>query len=135
MGFESYDILWNRHTKISLVANNADLPPTVSVNCYPHYTSEKQTAENSIYGSALHIQQGVWTYIRCSSDLTNGYFVVNDNQPQEQTSFPIEVLDTSLTTLSMTSPPNTNVNFGLLFFRELKLWTRYDLWNIYTNCV
>ena len=60
---------------------------------------------------------------------------INDNQPQEQTSFPIEVLDTSLTTLSMTSPPNTNVNFGLLFFRELKLWTRYDLWNIYTNCV
>ena len=137
MGFESFEVTWNRHIKILLKGVNDagdSYKPSITAYCYPHFTSGVIKAENDIVGSVSGLIQGGWNYISCSSDLTNGYFVINEGANTEQTSSRIEAFSTALTSLSLIAAPNANVNFGVLFLKELKLWSRFDLWNYYTNC-
>jgi hypothetical protein len=132
MGFKEIDVMWNRFIRITLFNEN-NIPNTIGARCYPNYNEQVKKAENNISESKNGHLQKKWNYISCSSELTNGYFLINDSQYQ-QTSVDKDLMDTSDTYLKIAQPLNAVVNFGVIFLKELKLWSMYDLRNYYTNC-
>lgn len=132
----------NRQLYIGSEAKNLSGPNELTYNDVYENLS-LITNNNSIFNN-LNNANGIsigsfynWVYVQCSSSIPRKLYQTNYRNPSK-----INYKDENipnLKNLNSTSliiqPGNmTNMNYGFIFLREIKLWSKYDIRHFWTNC-
>ena len=131
--FESEEIIWNNHNKITLFAKNG----IMNVGCTPVY--RESSASDYTFEKNESIQNGLfnWVYITCSVNTNKNIFygirgTVWDIETPKGTFPDLKSLSTS--SLIFRPGKKTPANYGLLFIKDIKLWSIYDIKRFETKC-
>lgn len=131
--FESEEIIWNNHNKITLFAKN----DIMNVGCTPVYVNSKPSQytfqKNESIGEGLF----KWVYITCSVNTNKGVFYgIRGNEWDIETprsAFP-DYKSLSTSDLIFRPGKKTPANYGMLFIKDIKLWSIYNIKRFETKC-
>lgn len=136
--FGSEEFIWDLHLKIKI----ENIKNQIQVSCYPLYDEDSwETFESFKKFEILSNPIGNWIKVSCSVDQNKKLFRMNNNNKEyylnvENISYPdlLSVRDTELIIKPGKEVDLANNNYGLLFVKELKLWTYYDAGNFDSDC-
>lgn len=137
IAFEGHEIIWDLHNYIKI----ANVNNTVVVSCSPLMDMKNYKLYSSYFRSyAYHIiNKGVmnWIYVTCSTSIPRSIYYLDQHPEDILDKFLYPVPDlTQLNSTSLIIQPlaNAKTNYGLLFLREIKLWSSYDIRRYTTKC-
>jgi hypothetical protein len=119
-GVQSYEVQWDKQARITIGVSGGNL----KVTCYPVYDSGTAYATNLSTNASNY----TWQYVRCSTDrVAKAYKIVTDSNLSGTTgtyaTHPASVPNP--TTLVFTDASAYD-SWGVLYFRQIRLWTCYD---------
>jgi hypothetical protein len=124
--FESHELIWDNHTKVEIFNSNN----TLNVRCYPYYGIGKNYTTNMVDSN---LPFNSWINIQCSTSIPMKRYYVNKIQMGNLTDSQFETnLNKTVSTFYITS--KSVANYGFLLFREIKLWSIFNLRYLYTKC-
>lgn len=133
MPFESEEIIWDDHNKITLFARNE----TMNVGCTPIY---KHSAPNNyMFMKSENIVNGLfnWVYITCSvNTIKNIFYGIRGIEYAIETPKNLYPDLKTLSSSSLIFRPGTKspANYGMLFIKDIKLWSIYNIKRFETKC-
>lgn len=137
--FSSIEIIWDLHLKITIENVNN----TLYYTCFPLFDSDatNTTYQNlaKINSQKVKIEKPLinWIYISCSVNVKSLEFYTANIKNKITLTSDSKLIDfTKLKSTNLIIQPgvNASTNFGLLFIKELKLWSLYDIYKFTTNC-
>lgn len=122
INFSSMTLEWKNQIKIVLSFLNNRYYST----CYP-------SLYNLNYKSTLQIDQSIgWIYIRCSVNLPTKKFVhLTGLTDVTELSLPDDV--SSFSTGNTLTITDSTINYGAIFFKQIRLWNCYDCFDFDNN--
>jgi hypothetical protein len=158
IAFDSHEVIWDLHNYIKIYKNDKN---GISVRCSPVYDSRNRNLYigsdvNSFFGPSdngyddFYVESSTksndgfsigsyyqWVYFQCSTSVPRKIYQVN-----QKVSTTINYKDEDIpdlrnynTTSLLFQPGNkAKANYGFLFFREIKLWSQYDIRHFWTTC-
>ena len=131
--FDSEEIIWNNHNKITLFAKN----DVMNVGCTPVYRESSASDYSFVKNESIPNGLFNWVYITCSVNTNKNIFygirgtVWGIETPKS--SFP-DLKSLSSSSLIFRPGKKTPANYGLLFIKDIKLWSIYDIKRFETKC-
>lgn len=117
--FSSIDIIWDMHNRINLYNKSNSL----NVSCYSMVDKNDLTKYSENISIVLNYYK--WNLIRCGTDRNNlNYYLNSSLKPVETVDLPDLPEKTSLMIGQL--EPNSIINFGFIFLREIKLWQQFN---------
>ncbi len=131
--FESEEIIWDNHNKITLFAENGNM----NVGCTPIYKHSSPKDYTFMKPESIINGLFTWTYISCSVNTNkNIFYGIRGNEWDIETPkylFPdLKTLSTS--SLIFRPGSKTPANYGMLFIKDIKLWSIYNIKRFDTKC-
>lgn len=131
--FENEEIIWDNHLKLNLFAKN----DIMNIGCTPVYRDSDPSKYTFTQNEALATGLFRWTYITCSVSTNKGEFYgTRGNIWDIETP---KYLFPNLKTLASSSlifrpGKTTPANYGMLFIKDIKLWSIYNIKRFETKC-
>jgi len=133
IGFLSHDFIWDQHIKVTLYRLGTN--KGVGVTCTPQYSLTNPNQILVSVSDEINPKLNVWTYMQCSVKLDSSSVYLNG------VTTIIKVLSKSIdsnlkdTTLVIKPGDKANTNYGFLFLREMKLYSKFNVQDFNTKCL
>ena len=131
--FVSEEIIWDNHNKITLFASDG----TMNVGCTPIYNDAKSSDYTFVKNESIGDGMFKWTYITCSVNTNSKKFYgIRGTEWGIETPlylFP-DYKNLSTSQLIVRPGPKTPANYGMLFIKDIKLWSIYNIKRFETKC-
>jgi hypothetical protein len=122
--FEAHEIIWDNHAKVELFNFNN----TLNVRCFPNYGIGSNNTTNM---TDTGLPFNMWFNIQCSTSLPMKMFYINE---QEMGNLTDANFDTNITSSTLYINSKSVANYGFLLFREIKLWSIFNVRYLLTKC-
>lgn len=132
--FDSHEIIWDYHNRLRIFNSNS----TVLSACTPIYNEDKDT-ELAATEKAETITNALfnWVYLTCSVNVNTKSFYnhrLNDYTIETPINLYPDFSTRDTTSLIIQPSRNARANFGLLFIKDIKLWSLYNIKRFNTQC-
>ena len=141
--FSNFEIAWNYHTKFKFSYTRTNATGTIVnryyATCYPmadlsnpNLDGTGQTLTyNSSTAPVYNGHYNRWVFFACGVDPVNKTMYISQNNinPNSSTFTSTVTIPSGLTTLKLTE--TSVANYGMTFFRRLRLWNCYDCGTAY----
>ena len=131
--FESEEIIWDNHNKITLFANDGYM----NVGCTPVYKDSSASDYPFVKNETIPNGLFNWVYITCSVNTNkNIFYGIRETEWNIETPKYLYPDLKSLSTSSLIFRPGskTPANYGMLYIKDIKLWSIYNIKRFETKC-
>jgi hypothetical protein len=119
----TYELRWDYQLRMAITQNAGAL----KVLCYPAYDPTNVGGYNTT--GSVGFNNYTWTYVRCSADQIKKQFMIVDATSRTKAAFTaFPAIPSSTGTFTMKDSTAYD-SWGVLFFRQIRLWKCYNCMN------
>lgn len=129
VGFDSFTIQWDGHNRVDIFM---DSNRTLTTRCYAQFSEFNPSQSSSIFQEEKSLYN-TWNRIQCSTNLPGNLFHLNDLQSISSGGSSSNTSNNKKTYLLFKN--GAKYNYGFLWLKDLKLWSFYNDFYRYSDCV